>query len=162
MHSLGAGVHKARLHFHDVAYQQRPVETHPAGKYRHGVFAAIPGRANIGGLVDPLHDDAAVHLAAPVHIRRGGHEPKDHPFRRAGVRVLLRIHGLDDVLADLDPRQGVVALLGLLRSGRFELRDGDRFTVRAHGHKYHHALAAHCGRPAFGIARGHHRADMHG
>ena len=162
VHAFRAGVDQPGLHFHHVADQQRPVEPHAAGEHRHRVLPAVARGADVGGFVDPLHDDAAVDLAAPVHIRGGGHEPQHHTFGGSGVGIFLSAHGLDDFFADLDPGQRVVALLDFRRRRRFELRHGDGLAVLAHGHEDHHALAAHGGRAALGIARGHHGADVHG
>ena len=111
MHALGSGVDQPGLHLHHVADQQRAVEADAAGEHRHRVLPAVPRGADIGRLVDPLHDDAAMDLAAPVHVRRRRHEPQDHPLGGAGVGIFLGVHGLDDVFADLDPGQRVVALL---------------------------------------------------
>ena len=162
VHALRPGVDQPRLYLHHVADQQRPVEAHAAGEHRHCVLAAVARGAHVGGLIDPLHDDSAVDLAAPVHVRGGCHEPQNHALRGAGVGIFLGAHGFDDLLADLDPRQGVVPLLDFLRRCRLELRYRDGSAVLADGHEDHHALAAHGGRPAFGVARGNHRSDMHG
>ena len=162
VHALGSGVDQPGFHFHHVANQQRPVEAHPAGKHRHRVHPAVPRGAHVGRFVDPFHDDAAVHLAAPVHIRGGGHKAQDHVLGSSGVGIFLSAHRLDNVLTDLDPRQRMVPLFDFLRRHRLELRHRDGLAVLADGHEDHHALAAHRGRAALRIARRHHGADVHG
>ena len=72
------------------------------------------------------------------------------------------VHGFDDLFADLDAGQGVVALFDLRRADRLKLLDRDGFAVLAHRHEDHHALAAHGGRAALGIAGGDDGADVHG
>jgi hypothetical protein len=57
------------------------VETDAADVNRDAVLPAPPDRAGVSGLVDPLHDRAAVHLAAEVYVRRLGQEPqRDFPL----------------------------------------------------------------------------------
>ena len=162
VHALRPGVDQPRFHFHHVADQQRPVEAHSTGKDGHRVHPAVPGGADVGCFVDPFHDDAAVHLAAPVHIGGCGHKAQDHILGGPGAGVFLSAHRLDDVFADFDPRQGMVALFDFIRRHGHKLRHGDRLAVLAHSHENHHALAAHRGRAALRIARGHHGPDVHG
>jgi hypothetical protein len=115
MHALGSRVHEPGLNLHDVADQQRAVEADAAGEHGHRVHSAVAGGADVGGFVDPLHHDAAVHLSAPVHVRGSGHEPEGHPLGRASIGIFLPVHGFHDLLADLDAGQRMVPLLDLFK-----------------------------------------------
>ena len=80
VHRRAPGVQQPGLDLDEVADPQRPVEPHAAGEDRDVAVAAGPaGREHVRGLVDPAHDDAAVHLAAPVDVGRRGEETHHDP-----------------------------------------------------------------------------------
>jgi hypothetical protein len=82
-----ARVDEFGAHLDHVADQHGPVETDAAYVNRDAVLCAPPDRASVSGLVDPLRDRAAVHLAAEVYVRPLGQEPQRDfplPLRQSG------------------------------------------------------------------------------
>lgn len=75
---------QARLDLHQVPDLDRTVEPHATSEDGDGGTLVPLLRDQVRGLVDPLHHGAAVHLAAPVHIRRLGQEPQ-RPAQRGDV-----------------------------------------------------------------------------
>ena len=74
VHTRPAGMGDLRTHLDQLADLDRAHELNPAHVRRHAVGAAPPGRAGVAGLVDPLHDRAAVNLSAEVDVGRLGQE----------------------------------------------------------------------------------------
>src|ERR671930_2104337 len=74
VHTRPAGIGDLRAHLDQLADLDRAHELDPAHVRRHAVGAAPPGRTGVTGLVDPLHDRAAVNLSAEVDVGRLGQE----------------------------------------------------------------------------------------
>ena len=97
------GEQQPGLDLDEVTDAQRSVEAHPTGVDGDvGRASGPPRRQHVGGLVDPAHDDAAVHLAAPVDVGGSGEEAQHGPRCGAGVAVGLGRHRGRDLDAQVD------------------------------------------------------------
>jgi hypothetical protein len=141
VHAVPAGVDQPSLDLDEVADTQWLVEPDAAGVHGDVGRVARPlGDEDVCRLVDPAHDDAAVHLAAPVDVGRRGEEPQDDPGRGARVGVGLLGHGRGDLRPQLDAadRGLLLGLVLLVTVG--QLTDGGRAAVVVDGDEDHEAL----------------------
>ncbi len=104
-------------HLDQLTDLDRAHELNPAHVRRHAVGAAPPGRAGVAGLVDPLHDRAAVNLSAEVDVGRLGQEAQRgcvllaHAYsslRTAIARFIAIVHLLEYVKLPNYPHQAFV------------------------------------------------------
>ena len=114
VHTRPAGIGDLRTHLDQLTDLDRAHELNPAHVRRHAVGAAPPGRAGVAGLVDPLHDRAAVNLSAEVDVGRLGQEAQRgcvllaHAYsslRTAIARFIAIVHLLEYVKLPNYPHQ---------------------------------------------------------
>jgi hypothetical protein len=76
VHAARPGVNETSGDFHDVADDDRAIETDAADIGSQDLSAGPVGTAHKGGVVHPVHGASTVDFAAPVDVGRGREEPQ--------------------------------------------------------------------------------------